>query len=71
LTIKSGGNVGIGAPTPTALLHVGGDTIRLQNPKTPASSSAACNQGDISWDANYVYVCVATNQWKRAALGTF
>lgn len=71
LTIKNDGKIGINATVPTALLHVGGDTLRLQTPKTPASSSAACNQGDISWDANYVYVCVATNQWKRAALGTF
>lgn len=24
--------------------------------------------GQISWDANYVYICTATNTWKRAAL---
>lgn len=38
---------------------------------TPASASAAGTAGTILWDASYVYVCVATNQWKRAALSTW
>jgi hypothetical protein len=27
--------------------------------------------GSVCWDANYVYVCVATNSWKRAALAAW
>ncbi len=27
--------------------------------------------GDIRYDANYVYVCVSTNNWKRSALATW
>jgi hypothetical protein len=38
---------------------------------TPASSSAACTQGDFTDDANYHYVCVAANTWKRVALSSF
>ncbi len=38
---------------------------------TPASSSAPCTAGQFSDDANYHYVCVATNTWKRVALSTF
>lgn len=38
---------------------------------TPASSSAACTAGAIVWDASYIYVCTATDTWKRATLGTF
>ena len=38
---------------------------------TPASSSAPCTAGQIGADANYVYVCTATNTWKRAALSGF
>jgi len=38
---------------------------------TPATSGAAGTQGDISWDSDYIYVCTATNTWKRAALSTF
>ena len=38
---------------------------------TPSSSSATCVAGVTAWDANYVYVCTATNTWKRTALTTF
>lgn len=38
---------------------------------TPASASAAGQAGEICWDANYLYVCVGTNTWKRAALATW
>jgi len=71
MTIKSDGKVGIGATAPTALLDVNSNGIRIENPKTPASSTDTCNQGDLSWDANYVYVCVAANTWKRSALQSF
>jgi hypothetical protein len=46
------------------------DTLRV-TPATPASSSAACVIGRISVDAGYVYVCTATNTWKRAALSAW
>jgi hypothetical protein len=38
---------------------------------TPASSSAACTAGEFTDDANFHYVCVAANTWKRAALSSF
>jgi len=38
---------------------------------TPASSSAACMAGQFTDDANYHYVCVSTNTWKRGALSSF
>lgn len=38
---------------------------------TPSSSSAACNAGEFKDDANYHYVCVAQNKWKRVALSDF
>jgi hypothetical protein len=38
---------------------------------TPASSSEACTQGRLKFDADYIYVCTATNTWKRATLDTF
>jgi hypothetical protein len=40
-------------------------------PSTPATSSATGSIGQIKWDANYIYVCTATNTWKRVALSTF
>ena len=41
------------------------------NLATPSSSSAPCIAGQIGADANYIYVCVATNLWKRSALNSF
>ena len=40
-------------------------------PTTPASSSSPCTAGDIEADASYIYVCTATNTWKRAVLSPF
>jgi hypothetical protein len=39
--------------------------------QTPASSGAAGVTGTISWDANFIYVCVAANTWKRTAISTW
>ena len=38
---------------------------------TPASASAAGTAGQIVWDASYIYVCTATNTWKRVAIATW
>lgn len=38
---------------------------------TPVSASAPGKTGAIVWDTNFVYVCVATNTWKRAALASW
>lgn len=37
----------------------------------PATSGAAGTAGDIRYDADYIYVCTATNTWKRAAIATW
>lgn len=39
--------------------------------KTPASATATGVKGEVCWDINYVYVCVATNTWKRSAISTW
>lgn len=38
---------------------------------TPSSSTASCSVGQFTDDANYHYVCVATDTWKRVALSTW
>lgn len=50
---------------------INADTTRLRTAKTPSSASDTGNTGDICWDSNYVYVCVATNTWKRSSLSTW
>lgn len=37
----------------------------------PASASATCIAGAITFDTGFVYVCVAANSWKRAALSSW
>ena len=37
----------------------------------PASATATGVLGEIRYDANYMYVCTATNAWKRSALTTW
>jgi hypothetical protein len=39
--------------------------------QAPATSTSAGVAGQVAYDANYVYVCVATNTWKRTALSTW
>ncbi|MFN8243013.1 MAG: hypothetical protein U0X40_03070 [Ferruginibacter sp.] len=70
-TILKNGNVGISTANPTSLLDVNGNSIRVRNAKTPASASDTGNTGDIAWDTNYIYVCVAPNTWKRVAIASW
>lgn len=52
-------------------VSVKGETFAIETTKTPASATATGVKGDIVWDENYLYVCVATNTWKRTALTTW
>ena len=63
--------VGISSDSGGALLQVNGDRIRVGTAKTPATSGATGTTGEIAWDANYIYVCTATNTWKRVAIATW
>jgi len=38
---------------------------------TPATASAAGVTGDIKYDSGYIYICTATNTWKRVAIATW
>ena len=50
-------------------LTIGGALITAT--KTPASAGAAGIAGEYAWDASYIYVCTATNTWKRVAISTW
>lgn len=71
MTIDTNGNMGINTTSPTEKLDINSDAIRIRSSQTPATAGAAGNQGDICWDSNYMYVCTATNTWKRTALSTW
>jgi len=44
--------------------------IKLEG-TAPTSSSDTGTAGDIRYDSSYIYICVATDTWKRVALSTF
>lgn len=52
-------------------LTIGGDTVKVTTARTPASATAAGTAGEICWDTSYIYVCTATNTWKRVAIATW
>jgi len=45
--------------------------IAISTSQTPASATATGTTGTICWDASYIYVCTATNTWKRVAIATW
>lgn len=49
-------------------LYVTDTNIAVTLGGAPASASATGTVGDIKFDTNYMYVCTATNSWKRVAL---
>ena len=71
MSINSSGYVGINTTTPAVPLDINGNKLRIRDSFTPSSASSSGNKGDICYDSNYMYVCVATNTWKRAALASW
>jgi len=57
--------------TATSVGIISGDRLRVVNAKTPSSATATGTAGDICWDASYLYVCTATNTWRRIAHATW
>jgi cytoskeletal protein CcmA (bactofilin family) len=70
------GNVWAGSATVngniSATGNISGTNLTINGLLLTAPSTKAANAtgvaGQVSWDSNYIYVCVATNTWKRTAL---
>ena len=71
--IDTSGRLLVGTSTDSggALLQINGNRIRIATAKTPASATDTGVAGEVCWDSGYIYVCTATNTWKRAALATW
>jgi hypothetical protein len=65
------GDVGVGTNDPAAKLDVNSNSIRIRNSSTPSSAGDTGAAGEIRWDANYIYICIATDTWKRVAISTW
>ena len=37
----------------------------------PTSATSTGTAGTIAYDSNYVYICVATNTWRRVAISSW
>jgi hypothetical protein len=69
--LQVAGGVGVsGAVNVGGAVTIAGTVIHTLS-ATPASASAAGTVGTMSWDANYIYICTATNTWKRVAIATW
>lgn len=76
---RSTGNVLIGSTTDDGAnkLQVNGtgafagNQIGIATAQTPASATATGTTGTVCWDSSYIYVCTATNTWKRSAIATW
>lgn len=71
--------VGIHTDAPTTSLDIAGNTrvrnslivegtLQLSNSTPPVTLDAEGTVGQVTWDNNYIYICVATDTWKRAGL---
>jgi hypothetical protein len=72
MVIDSSGNLLVGTTSSGASkLVVNDSSIQINTAKTPASATATGTQGQVCWDSSYIYVCTATNTWKRAAIASW
>jgi hypothetical protein len=68
-----GGNdkIGINTNNPAQILDINGDTIRLRSQRTIPNSNTFGEAGEICYDANYIYICIATDTWRRVAISSW
>jgi murein DD-endopeptidase MepM/ murein hydrolase activator NlpD len=66
------GTVWLDSDTGQLKLYDGASDLDIAvNAGTPASAAAAGFVGEIAWDADFIYVCTATDTWKRVAIATW
>lgn len=47
------------------------ENLAISAPDVPSSSGTSGRKGQIAYDSGYIYVCVDSGNWKRAALTNF
>lgn len=52
-------------------INLSASGVIIPNPTIPANTGSLGVRGQISWDNDFIYVCVSGNSWKRAALTTW
>lgn len=71
-SVTIAGNTLINKPTSLSntVTFTGASKLVLSN-GAPSSNTDAGTPGEIKVDSDYIYVCVANNTWKRAALANY
>jgi hypothetical protein len=68
MTIDTSGNISLGTVvTGVTRLDINDNSFRLVSSQSPTSGGTG-TAGEIAWDTSYIYVCTASNTWKRVAL---
>ena len=52
-------------------VYVNGSTLRLCNRRTVTNSNDPGYPGEVCFDSNYIYFCVATDTWKRLLMSSW
>lgn len=73
--IQATARVAGGTSIPIAQYGIDFSAVTFQNGGAPlvmplqtVTSTSPGKQGSMCWDANFIYICTATNTWKRTAL---
>jgi len=64
-----GGNFVVGTGCSASITDAKGFILAASG--TPSTSSESGTAGNIMWDGSNIYVCVATNTWKKASIAAF
>lgn len=51
-------------------VNIGGN-LRFAGGTVPATATSAGTTGDVRYDSSHLYICTATNTWRRTALSTW
>lgn len=68
---KGGLVVSADLPSGTPIVAITNADLVVTPPEVVSTANARGVPGSIRWDSNYVYICVATNLWKRAPLSAW
>jgi len=70
-SVQSASSVKLTADQIKTFIGITDDTLNIPVARTPATAASTGTTGDICWDSSYIYVCVATDTWKRAGIATW
>ena len=71
ITLSASQDIHTGASPTFSALNLSGNSLKVATAKTPSAANDTGVTGTICWDASYIYVCTATDTWKRSAIATW